>query len=698
MVHMQRFALTRLRVVPIAACLFAVALTFVIVGAQRPDLRPRGNDQITALIVAELLKRQHLSKPQLNDDLSARWYDNYLEALDPRKDIFLKADVDEFVKSRLNLDDQIQARDNLSFAFEVFDRYLERREQRFTMVEELLAGEFDFSIDETIAADPELMDYPADDDEARDRWRKRLKLDLLQYEFSGTDLDKSRERLLIRYRDINRRFNQFDEEELLETYLGSLTRAIDPHSDYWSDETWQNFSQVALELNLEGIGATLRSEDGLPVVEDVVPGGAADKDGRLQPEDRIVGIELDEEGETLEFAEMKLTDVVQYIRGKRGTKIRLIVVPRGMEERRIYELIREKINLVDQRAKSVIHERPVEGGEPVRIGVIKIPTFYGNSPAIAENEEEVVSVTEDCRRILRSFSNKDVDVVLIDLQYNGGGLLLEAIELSGLFIDRGPVVQVRNAAGIQALNDENPGTAWDGPMAVLINKQSASASEIFAGVIKDYQRGLIIGDSSTFGKGTVQTILPINEFLRDERLPALGALKVTVQQFYRANGESTQIEGVKPDILLPTALDFEDFGEETAENALAFNVVPEKRHDRFALVIDPLVERLRARSEQRREANDEFQTERERREVRDRYRDVKQIPLSREKYRERYLALSNEENRGKTEEQLRDEARKRRRQVWPLDYYKEEVLTILADYYDDLKRRNMLAAVPIRNR
>ncbi len=318
-----------------------------------------------------------------------------------------------------------------------------------------------------------------------------------------------------------------------------------------------------LHLSLEGIGASLRSEDGFAVVTEIVPNMAADRDGRLQPEDKIIGIEK-EDGEVIDLVEKKLNDVVRHIRGPRGTKVRLVVQPEGTKEKRVYEITREKIELTEQHAKSKVLESKASAGQGLKIGIINLPAFYGDTGALLRGDRDAVSATSDCRKILSDFKKSGVDAVVFDLRGNGGGLLEEAKTLSGLFIDTGPVVQVKEVFGVKHLDDDDEGTAWDGPLVVLIDKFSASASEIFAGVIRDYGRGLIIGDTSTFGKGTVQQIVMINDHVRRRsRQPSAvnrGALKLTIQQFYRANGESTQIHGVPPHIHIPSMNDQQDFG------------------------------------------------------------------------------------------------------------------------------------------
>ena len=304
---------------------------------------------------------------------------------------------------------------------------------------------------------------------------------------------------------------------MLEVDLSSLTKIFDPHSAYMSAKNWEDMLNQQLHLSLQGIGASLQSEDGYAVVVEIVPGAAADKDGRLQPGDKILGVKKDNGrgGEDeIDFVEKKLSDVVRHIRGDRGTKVKLIVQPEGSKEKRIYELTREKIELKEQHAKGKVLQSKDASGKEIKIGVISLPAFYGDTMALLRGDRDAVSATADCRKLLDQFKTDKVDCVIVDLRGNGGGLLEEARTLSGLFIDTGPVVQVKQASGVQSLADDDEGTAWEGPLVVLIDKMSASASEIFAGVIKDYNRGLIIGDVSTFGKGTVQSIEPVSDHLR----------------------------------------------------------------------------------------------------------------------------------------------------------------------------------------
>jgi len=650
-------------------------------GAQNEQIKPKEADRLTAQIVAELIERAHISNPEIDDEVSRQWHKQYIKLLDPQKLYFTQADIEEFEAFEDELDDQIR-RGDLSFAQMVFDRYLERRNERMEAINELLDGEFDFTIDETYVDDPEEIDFPADADDARDRWRKQLKYQLLSMTLDGeTEMEEAVERLQIRYKDLHRFYTQFEMLELLEVYLTALAMSIDPHSSYLNWKNLEDMMKQQLELSLEGIGAQLSMENGVPTVKGIVPGGAADKDGRLKPEDQILGVEL-EDGETKDFVEKKLSDVVRVIRGKRGTKVRLIVQPAGTKERKIYEITREKIDLADERAKGEVIEVEAENGQPVRVGVIDVPSFYGNAQAVREGNPDATSATLDVMRILDDFKEQDVDCVLVDLRSNGGGLLLEAISLSGLFIDTGPVVRVRDAQGILPYEDEEEGTAWNGPLAVLIDHYSASASEIFAGVIKDYGRGLIIGDASTYGKGTVQSIIDLNRWLRGaDNLPNLGALKLTIQQFYRANGMSTQVRGVRPHIHIPSPVDhIEKLGEGGQENALAFDEIDPEPHDFYGRAPSDLVARLDARSRARRKADEEFQKQAKTIEKLIERQRRHQVPLEKEAFRKEF----GDEEENELETPLNPglpEHDADKDDVWNRDsFYNKEVMRIVADY------------------
>jgi carboxyl-terminal processing protease len=662
-------------------------------GAQAPNLSDKEINQITARLVALIVENSHIAKPKIDDEISKRWVRNYFKSLDPQKNYFLKSDIDTFLKQEVELDDKIKDGD-IEFARLVFDRFQQRAEEAQPWIQEFIAQDMDFSVDESIPDSPDKIEYPTTEEERKDRWRKRIKLDLLQFKVDDTPIAEARQKLTVRYRDRLRAFKQVSPTDLLEIYLTALLTSIDPHSSYMSPRTWEDMLQ-SLRLELEGIGASLASEDGYATIKEIVPGGAADKDGRLQVEDKVMGI-VNADGSEEDFVEKKLSDVVRKIRGPAGTKVNLIVQPAGTRERKTYELTRQKIELKEQHAKGKVIEQKAADGAVIKVGVINLPAFYGDTQAIFQGDPNAVSATLDTRKLLEDFKSQKVDAVLIDLRSNGGGLLQEAISLSGLFIDSGPVVQVRQASGVRHLDDDTGKAEWTGPMVVVIDKTSASASEIFAGVIRDYNRGLVIGDSSTFGKGTVQSIVPLNEQVRIKQ-PDLGALKLTIQQFYRANGESTQIEGVKPHIHIPSIRDQADFGEAKMDNALKFDKVPSLERDDFRMVDGDLVTRLVTASDQRRSKDEKFQKQSE--QIRKSIERKKRASISLQEAQFRSDFIPEEDvdeddpDHGKAKD--KDKARKRfaERPVWETEFYNDEVMRIVADYVEVLKSRNTLKAV-----
>ncbi len=672
-----------------------LALMAVIVGAQAPAVQ---NDvQETARIVVDLLEREHMARPVIDDETAKRWFDNYIKDLDPGKYCFLKSDIEEFRKDISKMDDEIRE-GNIDFAQRIFNRYLERETERFQNQLDLLGQKQDFSLDETMPDEPGKLDFPADKKEAMERTRKKVKFDLL---FSKVveelkDADAVH-KWTVRYRDRNRLAHQIDTEDILQIYLTSLTKTFDPHSSYLGPKDLEDMLNQQLHLQLEGIGASLRSEDGYAVVNEVIPDMAADRDGRLQPEDKIIGIQK-EDGEEIDLVEKDLRDVVRYIRGPRGTKVRLIVQPDGTKERRIYEITRERVELKEQHAKSKVLEAKLDDGKPFKIGIISLPAFYGNTVAILRGDPNAVSATADCRKMLREFKEQNVDVVLVDLRDNGGGLLEEAKTLSGLFIDTGPVVQVKQVQGVKPLEDDNQGAEWEGPLVVLINKASASASEIFAGVIKDYGRGLIIGDSSTFGKGTVQSIVMIADHARRanrRNQPNRGALKLTIQQFYRANGDSTQIHGVAPHIHIKSLNDYRDFNEAKMDYAIKFDKVDPLPHDNYNRTPDDLVARLNTLSEVRRKKDPKFQKLDEQIQKLIDGKKRHSISLNETKFRNEFV-LADPDDRVAQEKAKREKKKKKftEREVWASDFYNDEVVRIVADYLS--LGSKALAAAPVR--
>jgi carboxyl-terminal processing protease len=650
--------------------------------AQQTAAKPGPNDRQITLAVRSYLEREHFTRRPIDDEIARRWFGIFLEALDPMKVYFLQSDVDAFMQKRDSLDDFVK-RGDVSFAYEVYNRFLERVDARLPLIEKLLATPQDFTRDESIVVDRDDTKWAASEAEAEDIWRKRIKYDLLVQKMEKTPVEEAKDKLLRRYRSFAKRMHQMTADELLETYLSSLTSSLDPHTSFMSPGTLENF-EIGMRLQLDGIGASLKGEDGHTTVAELVPGGAADKDGRLQKKDRVVGVGQNAEGEIVDVVDMNLNEVVKLIRGKRGTIVRLKVIPVGQTAPKIYDITRAKIELKDSEARGeVIEEGRKADGSPFRIGVINLPSFYMDMAGARQGQAEYKSSTRDCKRLLDEFKQKGVDCVVLDLRNNGGGSLPESISLTGLFIDTGPVVQIKDAdKRVQQYDDVDPGTSWDGPLVVLTNKFSASASEIVAGAIQDYRRGLVIGDKATHGKGTVQSLLDLGRqlFQRLPNAPSLGAIKITMQQFYRPGGLSTQLEGVKSDVELPSLTTHLPVGEGDLDHAIAFDKVPAATFQSSGRVSDDMLKTLRDRSVGRVQQNDEFG------------KVAKDIAQYEKRKQEKTISLVESEfakqwNEGKAaedEEKKLAEVEDPKRPIVKRDFYFNEAMNVAVDYLNML--------------
>lgn len=660
-------------------------------------------------IVAKLMQDDHLSKRKLDDTISNRAFEMFIKNLDPTKSYFMQSDIDEFSKWKTKLDDQMLKGEFLA-AFEVFDRFLQRVDERTDLAVELIDEDHDFTIDEEMITDPDLLSFAKNDAEARDNWRKRIKYSLLVLRGDANDeesdaksddgknktvkkKDDPKDRLRKRYSSFARRMHQIDAEDIVERYITAITTSFDPHTSYLSKGTFENFL-IQMGLELEGIGATLSlMDEGYTVIKAIVPGGAAFTQGGLKVEDKIVAVGQGEEDGSraydklfkehgsafVECTGMKLDDVVGMIRGKAGTVVRLQVMSENESELHTVEIVREKIKLEDSAAHGEVFEEASK-----KIGVIELPSFYANMGGGGGR-----STTTDVKKILDDFNSKDVDALVLDLRMNGGGSLREAIDCTGLFIDIGPVVQVKDPYGrIEKLNDENGGTAWDKPMVVLTSKFSASASEILAGAIQDYGRGLVIGDTTTHGKGTVQSLVNLNQILfsRIKNPPnEFGALKITTQQFYRPNGDSTQKRGVLSDLVLPSISDnMDNIGEADLDYPVKFDRVPEASFAKMKMNRQDITSALRTKSKERIDSSDEFQKEISKINKYIELKNEKAVSLNEAKFIARRKELNAEKEDEKTIE----------KQMLPSNdiernFYLDEVLRITADYVEMLNQKQL---------
>ncbi|AMB78942.1 MAG: carboxy terminal-processing peptidase [Pseudomonadales bacterium] len=530
------------------------------------NLQPDRDEVIASLNVVELLKRHHYSKPPLDDARSAIIYDSYLKLLDPSRSYFLASDITEFDKWKFQFDDFLKSGD-LNPGFIIYKRYLDRVKSRLDFaLAELNKGvdSFDFNAKETLQIDRKDAPWLKTEAELDDLWRKRIKDEVLRLKIAGKEPAKIQELLTKRYKNQLSRLDQTRSEDIFQAYINTFAMSYDPHTNYLSPDNAENFD-INMSLSLEGIGAVLQSDNDQVKIVRLVPAGPADKTKQVAPADKIIGVAQGDK-EMVDVIGWRLDEVVKLIRGPKGSVVRLEVIPASNapndQTSKIVSITREAVKLEEQAAKKSILNLK-QDGKNYKLGVIEIPAFYLDFKAFRAGDPNYKSTTRDVKKLLTELQKEKVDGVIIDLRNNGGGSLQEATELTSLFIDKGPTVLVRNADGkVDVLEDENPGAFYKGPMALLVNRLSASASEIFAGAMQDYHRALIIG-GQTFGKGTVQTIQPLNH----------GELKLTLAKFYRVSGQSTQHQGVLPDVAFPSIIDTKEIGESALPEAMPWDTI-----------------------------------------------------------------------------------------------------------------------------
>jgi carboxyl-terminal processing protease len=560
----------------IAAIAFVVAPFGVALTKNEPATayvyKPSREQAQAALLATRFLTNFHYKRVPLDDAMSKTIFDRYLESLDGDKLFFTAADVAEFRTYADALDDAIFDQ-KLEPPFEVYQRYVQRVGERTAHARALLQKGFDFTIDEQYRFDREHAMWAAGDKELDELWRQRVKNDWLRLKLAGRDDKGIRETLDKRYVGFEKRLRELDGDDVFQSFMNAYSSAIEPHTNYMSPRASENFN-IQMRLSLEGIGAVLGREDEYTAIRQIVKGGPADLSKRLKVGDRIVAVGQGDQGTMTDVVGWRLDDVVDQIRGKKGTTVRLDVLAAdaGLDSKPVpLTLVRDKVRLEEQAARSELIE--VESGKAThRIGVVRLPTFYHDFEGARRGDANYASSTRDVAKLIKELKTKQIDGLVVDLRGNGGGSLTEASDLSGLFIDEGPVVQVRDAQGrVTIEGDADKGVAWDGPLAVMIDRESASASEIFAAAMQDFGRALILGENS-FGKGTVQNLIDLDQYARDPSVH-FGQLKLTVAQFFRINGGSTQHRGVVPDIAYPQTAWAEDFGESALDFALPYSEV-----------------------------------------------------------------------------------------------------------------------------
>lgn len=561
------------------------------------DLKPSAEHSLTNRAVVHHLYQHHYSRKYLNDDFSAKVYERYLDILDNTRSYFTASDVEQFEEYRYQLDNAIKTND-LAPAFLIYNRYQDRVIERLDYALALIdkgMDQFDFKKDESLNLDRENAPWAKNGKELDELWRKRIKNTVLNLKLAGKKPEDTKDLLKKRYESQLNRIKQINAEDAFQAYMNALTYTFDPHTQYMSPRNSENFN-INMSLSLQGIGAVLRSENENTIVERLVTGGPADKAGQLKPSDKIIGVGQGADGEIVDVVGWRLDEVVDKIRGPKDSTVRLELISGSgqTETNKTISIVRDEVKLEDRAAQSEIIEVKRDD-KTHKIGVIDIPAFYADFEAKNAKDPNYRSTTRDVSRLMTELQGQGIDGLIIDLRNNGGGSLAEVNNLVGLFIPQGPTVQVHYSFGqTQVLADTDKAQQYDGPLMVLTNRLSASASEIFAGAIQDYGRGLVVG-SQTFGKGTVQTLIPLFR----------GQMKVTNAKFYRVSGESTQHRGVIPDISYPEIYDVDKIGESALEEALPWNKIRAAKFDREG-DISPLLTQITQMHEQRIKNNPDF--------------------------------------------------------------------------------------------
>ncbi|MFM6976115.1 MAG: carboxy terminal-processing peptidase [Sphingobacteriaceae bacterium] len=572
------------------------------------NLKPDAQQELVAKEIVNLIENYHYKKVALNDSISSLIYDSYLKALDAGRNYFLQSDLDDFSQYRFSFDDDLKAGD-LSVPFYMFNVYQKRYNERMKFALSQINQPFDFTLDEAYTYDREKLPWFKTDEEANRLWSKKVKYDLLNLKLTGNDAAKNIKTLQLRYENLITQSGKNNNQDVYQILMNAFTESIDPHTNYFVPTRAQEFNEE-MARTFEGIGARLQLDNEVVKVAEIIPGGPAHKAKTLNVNDRIIAVAQGKEGEFVDVIGWRIDNTVSKIKGPKGTLVRLKVIPAGQElsaKPIIVELMRDKVVLQDQSAKKTI-KIITSGNKTFKIGLIEIPAFYADFKAYQSGDPNYKSTTRDVRLLLDTLKQQKVDGVIIDLRANGGGSLMEAIELTGLFIKTGPVVQVKDRRGVEVDQDEDPEIAYTGPLGVMVDRFSASASEIFAGAIQDYGRGILMG-TQTYGKGTVQSSIDVSRLISPtDRLmlltkkqeeetaqnvsvsrpnaPQFGQINLTMAKFYRINGSSTQHKGVLPDIQFPMVFPADKYGESSETSALPWDTIKPSKYVPVANLTD----------------------------------------------------------------------------------------------------------------
>lgn len=570
-------------------------------------LQPTLSQMKESRLVVQILDYFHYRDVPLNDSLSSVIFENYLAALDGNKNYFLASDIASFEKYRYQLDDDLKS-GNLVPVYYIFNIYRKRLINRLEYALAKSKTNFNFDKKENFIIDREKADYSASEEAMDELWRKLLKSQALNLKLSGSDDEKIASVLTERYERFQSNVEKYNNNDVFQIFMNSVTEGFDPHTNYFTPLNADDF-KMASSKSLEGIGATLQQDTDFTKIVELKAGGPAFMVGQINKDDRVVGVAQGADGEMVNVVGWRSDEVAGMIRGAKGTLVRLELLPAGASvgsPTKEVKMVRDKINLDEARAKSEVVEY-FEDGRRLKMGIITVPDFYVDGEEMREKPEDYRSTTNDVKKLLEELETENVDGVMLDLRNNGGGALIEAISLTGLFIPEGPVVQVKYPQDrVDVMDDEDQSMFYQGPLNVMINRFSASASEIFAGALQDYKRGVIVGEQ-TYGKGTVQRVSGLNEFLREQTDEELGLLKFTMAKFYRVTGSSTQHRGVSPDIAYPSAFSAEDFGESSKPSAMPWDKIKATDYKALSYVDESLLAALEARHKERLAQDDTWQ-------------------------------------------------------------------------------------------